>query len=239
MSSRAAGLPLLAAAALAAAPASARAADADAFEGKVRPISNLLYGKAGRLEITPGGALSLDDAFFRKYMASGKVTWHFSEWLALSGTFAGGVARPTASTNVCPPNQACRPATDDQLARVPGEIQMMAGGEIGFAPVYAKVSAFAEKVGHFDLSLLLGADWIGYRRVLSATDPPGVSPGRKGAVAGHVGLGARLFVAEWGALRLEVKDYAYRVAVSGQNRIEQQLMLELGLSIFLPLTRGP
>lgn len=236
MSSRTAGLPLLAAAAFAAAPAAVRAAEADAFEGKIRPISNLLYGKAGRLEVTPGGALSLNDAFFRKYMASGKLTWHFSEWLALSGTFASGVARPTGSTNVCPPNQACSPASDEQLARVPGEIQMMAGGEIGFAPVYAKVSAFAEKVGHFDLSLLLGADWIRYRRVTSPGEA--VTGESKSAVGGHAGLGARLFIAEWGAIRLEVKDYAYLVSVGGENRIEQQLMAEMGLSFFLPFSRG-
>ena len=41
-------------AALLLAPAAARAANkADAFEGKIRPVSGQLYGKAGRFELTP------------------------------------------------------------------------------------------------------------------------------------------------------------------------------------------
>jgi outer membrane beta-barrel protein len=226
---------------LAAAPA-ARAAEADAFEGKVRPISGQLYRKAGRVELTPEVAVSLNDAFFSKALFGAKLTWHPREWLAVGGSFAAGVAEATSSTQVCPPAEGCRPATPAQLAAVPGEIRMKAGGEVGFSPVYAKLNVLAEKVIHFDLSLLAGADWIAYREVLPAPSNPGaaVSAGTASAVGGHLGLGARVFLAEWGALRIEVKDYAYQVPVNGKKQWEQQLFLELGLSVFLPLgNRAP
>jgi outer membrane beta-barrel protein len=235
-------LPLALLCAAAFAPPPARADDSDAFAGKVQPVSGQLYRKAGRFELTPAVGLSLNDAFFTKVLLGAKATWHFSEWLALTGSFAGGFASPTGSTEVCPANQGCHPAFKDQLAAVPGEIKTIGGLEVGFSPVYAKVNLLAEKVGHFDLSLLAGADRISYREVLAPPSSPGspVGTGTKAAFGGHAGLGARLFFADWGALRLEFKDYLYFVKVSGSTKLEQQLLVETGLSVFFPLrNRGP
>jgi outer membrane beta-barrel protein len=225
-----------------AAPLRARASEADAFENKIRPISGQLYQKAGRLELTPGAELSLDDAFFTKVLLGAKATWHFAEWLSLGGSFAAGFSSETGSTQVCPPNQGCRPATAAQLAAVPGEIKQRASAEVGFSPVYAKLNFLAEKVIHFDLSLLAGADWISYRAVLPApTDPnAAVSPGTARAFGGHLGLGSRVFLGEWGALRLDFKDVLYRAEVADRKKWQQQLLFEAGLSVFLPLSnRAP
>jgi outer membrane beta-barrel protein len=237
---RALPIALLCAAALA--PPAVGASEADAFASKVEPISGQLYRKAGRFELTPGVDLSLNDAFFSKVLFGAKATWHFSEWLAVTGSFAGGFSSATGSTQVCPANQGCHAAFPDQLAAVPGEIKTKGGLEVGFAPVYAKLNLLAEKVAHFDLSLLGGADWIAYREVLPPPQNPGspVSPATKRAIGGHLGLGARLFLGPWGALRVEVKDYLYRVPVSGATKLEQQLFVEMGLSVFLPLqNRSP
>lgn len=218
------------------APALARGSEADAFENRVRPISGQLYRKAGRLELTPGAELSVNDAFFQKYLFGGKLTYHLSEWLSIGASGAVGPSSVTGSTLVCPPNDACRPATDAQLAAVPGEIRMKAGGEIGFSPVYAKLNFLAEKAVHFDLSLLAGVDWISYREVLPPPSSPAaaVNPGKVSTVGGHLGIGTRVFLAEWGALRIEFKDYLYRADVAGTTRWQQQLFLEAGFSIFLP-----
>jgi outer membrane beta-barrel protein len=224
------------------APLGARASEADAFENKIRPISGQLYQKAGRLELTPGAELSLNDAFFKKYLFGARATWHFAEWLSLGGSFATGFADETGSTQVCPPNQGCRAATAAQLAAVPGEIKRRASVEVGFSPVYAKLNFLAEKVLHFDLSLLAGADWISYRAVLPAPTDPGaaVSPGTASAVGGHLGLGSRVFLGEWGALRLDFKDVLYRAEVADRKKWQQQLLFEVGVSLFLPLSnRAP
>jgi len=219
------------------APALARGSEADAFENRVKPISGQLYQKAGRLELSPGAEISVNDAFFQKFLFGGKLTYHFSEWLSIGASGAVGPSRVTGSTLVCPPDNACRAATEAQLAAVPGEIQLKAGGEIGFSPVYAKLSFLAEKAVHFDLSLLVGADWISYREVLAPPANPAqaVSPGKVSTVGGHLGIGTRVFLAEWGALRVEFKDYLYRVDVAGSTRWQQQLFVEAGISVFLPL----
>lgn len=230
--SRAIAIALLCAAALA--PPAARATQADAFAGKIQPISGQLYRKAGRLELTPVVELSLDDAFFSKVLFGLRAGWHLNDTWAVTGSFSGGFASATGSTQVCPANQGCRPATSDQLAQVPGEIKMKGGLEVGFAPVYAKLNLLAAQVVHFDLSLLAGADWISYREVLPASTGTPLSPGTKGTFGGHLGLGTRLFLAEWGALRLEIKDYLYGVPIRGTTKLEQQLFVEMGFSFFLP-----
>jgi outer membrane beta-barrel protein len=221
---------------LAAAPAATAAKEAaDAFGQRIPPVSGRLYSKAGKLEITPTANLSLNDAFFSKYFFGGKVGWHATETWSFSGSITTGFARATGSTAVCPRNEGCQSATDAQLTQVPGELRTMVGAEIGFSPVYGKLNAFAEKVIHFDLSFLLGADWIRYRGVQSATDAnAGADPGVQSTFGAHVGLGTRVFLGRTTALRIEVKDYLYRAPVLGSNTIQNQLFTEIGLSFFLP-----
>jgi outer membrane beta-barrel protein len=237
-------LLFLALAATAAAPRPAAAQKADAFAGKVQPVSGQLYGKRGRLELTPTFDLSLNDAFFSKRMGGVKLGYHLFEWLSISGQYALtlGDPSPTGSAVICPPNEGCSEAGQESLYQVPGAIESIAGGEVAFTPVYGKLNLFAEKVVHVDMSILLGVDWIGYRRVLSAQEAEsGVVPESESAVGGHVGLGMRIFLAQAFALRLEVKDYIYSVDVpnvvtdGGSSKdLQNQLVAELGVSVFFP-----
>ncbi len=246
---RSLALAALSAVALAAAPGAARAdSRSDAFEGKIPPVSGALYRKAGRVELTVTGDLSLNDAFFNKYFGGLKLGYHFTEAWSLSAHVASGAAVRTGSAVVCPTGAGCSPASDTQLYQVPGKLDLLTGLEVAWSPVYGKLNAFSEKVGHFDLSILLGADRFGFRKVLSKADAEALAPGQKppgdAAWGGHVGLGARLFLAEWAALRLEVKDYVYQVTVpnlpaSGGKDVQNQLFTELGFSVFFPFQNRP
>ena len=232
--------------ALAALPAAARAGNkADAFEGKIQPISGQLYRKTGRLELTLLGDLSVNDAFFTKYFGGLQVGWHLTEFWSLSASYATGGASPTDSTTVCPANQGCRPATPAELAQLPGRLHGVAGLEVAWTPVYGKLNVLAEKVGHFDLGVVAGADWIQLDQVLTSDQAvnQGLTPKRTSTVGGHVGLAARLFLGEAVALKLVVKDLVYAVDVpnvqeNGRARsdVQNQFFTELGVSVFFPLT---
>ena len=81
-------------------PSPAAASKADAFAGKIQPVSGQLYRKAGRFELTLGGAMSLNDAFFNKYLGDVKLGYHLFDWLAVSvhgayGAAAGWIGRAT------------------------------------------------------------------------------------------------------------------------------------------------
>jgi outer membrane beta-barrel protein len=237
MTLRAPAILLCAAALAVLAPCAARASAADAFENKVKPVSGQLYEKAGKLELTlPSAELSLNDAFFSKYMAGAKLGYHFSEYLSAAVTGAAGFAVATGSTSVCPINEGCRTAPAGQLYQVPGLIRWMAGAELAFSPVYGKLNVFAERAIHFDLSLLAGPDLVAYRDVLGPgqTSP---APGTATSIGGHVGVGARVFLASFLALRLEVKDVLYSVPHLTTGRLQSQLFADAGLSFFIPVAR--
>lgn len=248
MTARHATRALLAALLLLAAarPAPARAASkADAFEGKIQPISGQLYRKAGRFELTPVAQLSVNDAFFSKYFGGLKATYHLTEFWSVGGSFATGTTAKTGSAVVCPANQGCHPASAAELYQVPGRLRSVAGLEVAWAPIYGKLNVLAEKVAHFDLSLVLGADLVSHDKVLSSDEAIRLQlkPASQSTLGGHVGIGARLFITEAVAVRLEFRDLVYRVDVpnragSGQGAgdIQNQLFTELGVSIFFPLT---
>jgi outer membrane beta-barrel protein len=219
---------------------------ADAFAGKIPPVSGQLYRKAGRVELAATGNLSLNDAFFTKYFGGAKLGYHFTEFLSGAVHASGGAARQTGSTVVCTAAGGCSDASEAQLRQVPGRIKGIVGAEIAWSPIYGKLNVLAERVAHFDLSILAGPDVIFHEEILAReqVDLVGASasPGTTTAYGGHVGLAARIFLTEWMAARLEVKDYVYAVKVpnagSGSD-LQNQLFTEIGVSFFLPTRNRP
>ncbi len=235
--------------ALAALPAlaAAQSSKADAFAGKIPPVSGQLFRTGGRLELTVAGAMSLNDAFYTKYFGTAKLTYHLGDFWSAGAYASGGTAVLSGSSTLCSATSGCSNASDAQLWQVPGRIQYIVGAELGWTPVYAKLNVLSEQVGHFDLTLLLGPDLIVHEKILSAQEAAalaasGGSPGTDSAIGGHVGLAARFFFSPWIALRLEFKDYVYGVKVPNNpsvgTDVQNQLFTEVGLSFFFP-TRNP
>jgi outer membrane beta-barrel protein len=218
---------------------------ADAFEGKIQPISGQLYTKAGRFELTPLATLSVNDAFFNKYFGGLKATYHLTEFWSVGGGYALGATSATGSAVVCPANQGCHPASAAELYQVPGRLRSVASLEVAWAPIYGKLNVLAEKVAHFDLALVAGADLVSHDQVLSADQAIrlGLKPKAESSIGGHLGVEARLFLSEAVALRLEFRDLVYRVDVPnragsglGAADVQNQLLAEIGVSVFFPLS---
>jgi outer membrane beta-barrel protein len=238
-----AGRWLLFSAALAAAapPSPARGSEADVFENKIEPVSGVLYPKSGRFEVTPTFNLSLIDPFYSKTLFGAKLGYHLDEYFSIHASFATGPASATGSASVCPANQGCGPATNEQLYQVPGRIRMMAGGEVAFSPIYGKLNLIGEQVAHFDVSILGGADYVVFQKALEsgvaqAAAQAGQKPPDASSLAGHVGLGLRIYLYGFVALRLELKDYLYRAEIGNLQRMQwqNQLFADMGLSFFFP-----
>jgi len=247
---RHAALAALLALALAAAGAPLRAraqSKSDVFAGKIPPVAGQLFTKAGHLELTLSGNFSLDDAFYQKYFAGLKAGYHFNEFLSLSAQVAAGFTRTTNSTVLCPSNAGCHEATAYQLFQVPGNMKAVYGLEGAWSPIYGKLNAFSEKVGHFDMSLLVGVDLVAYKEVVSSEQAAqlqqsGGEPPITRTWGGHLGLGARFFFTPWLAFRAEIKDYLFRIQIPNSgvdSKLQNQLFTELGLSFFLPVSSRP
>lgn len=227
--------------------AAAAQSKADAFAGKIPPVSGQLFRKAGRLELVASGDLSLDDAFFRKYFGGLELGYHFTESWALSLRASGGFATRSGSAVVCAANVGCSNASETMLQQVPGRIRGIAAIGVAWAPVYGKLNVLAEKVAHFDLALLAGGDLVARDEILSRADAEalalsGGSPKLEMSPGFHVGLGAHLFLSEFMAVRLELKDLVYFVKVPNNgpgNDWQNQLFTEIGLSFFFPSHNRP
>ncbi len=242
---------VLALAAAAPPQAQAQSSKADVFAGRIPPVSGQLFQKAGRFELTATGDVSLNDAFFTKYLAGLELGDHLTESWGISvaaagdvvdlGSFHLGAVSRSGSAVTCSAAGGCSDASQESLRQLPGRVRGLASASVAWSPVYGKLNVLAEKVAHFDLALLAGGDLVRRDEILGALDA--ATPARKVWTPGfHVGLGARLFLTQGLALRLVVKDVFYAVKVPNAGTgsdWQNQLFSELGVSFFFPTRNRP
>jgi outer membrane beta-barrel protein len=210
--------------------------DIGPLKERIRPVSGHLFLKKGRLELSPSATLSFRDAFFTKYILGGTVTYHPLETLGVS--LRAGYALPgvSGSAQLCTFNDSAgcsAPRFEDLDGKAPGQITMMGGLDLQWAPIYGKVSLLAEKFIHFDMYAIGGVSAVQYR------GPPeaGTSGASSAYIApgANVGIGARFFLNRWMTVRTEVRDLIYvEKALIPAQVLRNQLLFELGFSFFLP-----
>jgi outer membrane beta-barrel protein len=211
---------------------------------RIRPVSGHLFLMEGRFELSPMVGLSIRDAFFTKVLFGAALTYHLSEAWAVSARGGYAASLISGAAQICAPSSSlsgqaagCHPPSWDELTRsADGQPANKAYGLLTFvgsldllwAPLYGKLSVFAEKVLHFNMYALVGPAVVIY------------GPGRVVTVGGNAGLGFRFVVNSFLAVRLELRDLIYQEAgieaASPVTSIRNQLMAELGFSFFLPTT---
>lgn len=248
-------LSLAAALALFAAPASAQedaegadtgAVDREAgpLRDRIRPVSGHLFLKAGRFEISPAASLSVRDSFFTKVGFGGSITYHFIETLALSLRGAYVLPLVAGAAQICTVTvdennnqvRSCRPPAYDELdGKAPGQIRLLAGAELQWAPIYGKLSVLAEQFLHFDIYAILGGAVVGYQ------GPPETAGGPSRPLyspALNAGAGMRFFLNRFITVRGELRDVVYSETISTGDSFRNQLVFELGVSFFIPPSFG-
>jgi outer membrane beta-barrel protein len=199
---------------------------------RIRPVSGHLFLKKGRFEFSPSATISLRDAFFRKYIFGATFTYHPLETLGLS--LRAGYSLPTVSDSA----QLCTFGGDDGSQRscrspnfaeldgsAPGQLSLLTGVDVQWAPIYGKISLLAQTFAHFDMYAVGGASFVQYKADSS-----------KFTVGGNVGLGLRFFLNRYITLRTEVRDLIYveQHPDPVNSSLRNQLLFELGVSFFLP-----
>lgn len=205
------------------------------LEDRIRPVSGSLFIRKGRSELEPMVGISVNDAFFQKYMFGLKYQYHLSDNLGIELGGAFGISMASGNVNICRP-EGCGTPDKSQLKGTPGDIGMIVGLGANWSPLYGKINLMAEKVIHFDTFFMGGLDGIQYKQpVLDLTQDPASTF----AFGGHIGVGQHFVFNDFSALRVELRDYVYQGqrAVNGayQSHLENQLMLDIGVSFFFPL----
>jgi outer membrane beta-barrel protein len=194
---------------------------------RVRPVSGHVFLKKGRFEVSPGVTFSVKDAFFTKYILGASLTFHPGETFGIGVRAGYGLNTISGAAQICEPNQGCRSPSQAEVDRqAPGQIQLLGGLDLQWAPIYGKISIISEAFLHFDLYGIIGPEVIQY---VSRTGPTFT-------FGGNVGIGTRIFITRWMTLRFELRDLIYQEQTGFADSLRNQILFDLGFSFFFPTT---
>ncbi|MBN2498835.1 MAG: outer membrane beta-barrel domain-containing protein [Deltaproteobacteria bacterium] len=185
---------------------------------RIKSIQRKVFLKSGRWEMAPVFALSLNDAFYQKMGGGASVVYHPADSLGidLHGVYVG-----TIQTDMVVYFQQANGA----LPKV-SRLRYFLTANLQWSPLYGKLSFITDDILHFDAYLLAGF---------------GMAYTETGAkFAADFGLGLRYFLTSWLVVKIEVRDLVYTetfqldVSRTEFSDIQNHVMLNLGLSFFLP-----
>jgi outer membrane beta-barrel protein len=187
------------------------------------PVTAQIFRIGGRTEAEPLFQVSVGDPFYRTWLAGVRVEHHLDERWSFGFHALGGASGVSAPIELCG-DSACDAPTAARLRSTPGNIQMMAGLEASWAPLYGKLSLFGEKTIHFDAYLALGPEIL---RETIAPDPATTATGRF-ALGGRASIGERVFFSDNFMIRFGVSEVVYGSSVRGHTEVERKLSIEGG-----------
>lgn len=185
----------------------------EGVEEDIRVIQQRPFLRKGRGELAPYFAFAMNETLFTHLGVGIVVNYHILENLSVGASYAKYFSHE---------RELFQDVQDDyRVYPEKWELDWYAGGHVAYVPVYGKFILFNSAIVHWDAYLIAG---LGATRT-SITDA---------AFTGNLGLGSRLFLAEGLTLNFEVRDYIFEEDFKGGARVVNNVMLQVGLSIFLP-----
>lgn len=182
-----------------------------------RGVVPRLFKKALRHEFSPMGGWYAGDISDGAPIYGGAYTFHFSEELGLEAAYYRTEQKFTLLEAVHDAHQELI-----NIVEVERDTIQLFLGHFVWSLAYGKVRWLGGAIGRFDFYLSLGA---------GAT----LEPGELG-VTGSGGFGMKFYLAEWLALRLDVKDHvrAQKRVQLGVEKVVNDISAMGGLSVFIP-----
>jgi outer membrane beta-barrel protein len=181
---------------------------------KYRGVQKRLFQKAGRHELSVHGGWYAADLLSSSYLLTAAYTFHFTEDLALEASF--GYTRADSKLV-----RIVQDETSFTALRLNTPVYLYMG-HLLWSIAYGKVRWFEGGITRFDLHLAFGG---------GVTDNQSAQ-----GLTGSFGLGFSLYMAEWFALRFDVRDQVLPQELLGHSQIVNNVAALLGLSLFLPFS---
>jgi outer membrane beta-barrel protein len=189
------------------------------------PVSAQIFRIGGRLEAQPMFQFSIGDPFFRSILFGLRLEQHLDERWSVSAHALGGASLLSAPIDVCT-DSSCTSPDAGRLRSTPGDIRMTTGLEVGWAPIYGKLSVAGEKTIHFDAYVSAGPEVL-----LERIAPDAASPtASRWALGGRLSVGERVFFSNNFLVRLAASELLYSTRVRGHAEWERKLSVEIGLA---------
>ncbi len=179
---------------------------------RYRGVQKRLVQKESRHELSVMGGVYAADLLSSSYLLSAAYTFHFTEDLGLEASF--GYSRADSSLV-----RIVEEDTSFTALRLDTPV-FIYEGHLLWSLAYGKLRWFSGSVSRFDLFLAFGG---------GVTDNQSAQ-----GLTGSFGLGLKLFLNEWFALRVDVRDQILSQELLGRSEIVNNLAATLGISVFLP-----
>ena len=166
---------------------------------KVKVIQKRLFEKQGRFALTPHFGIIPNDEFFNYVPLGLRVGYFISEDLGLE-VWGQYLFHMKSDLEKFLNDEFFIKTTTPQV------LLWNAGLNGLWSPIHGKLGVFTKKLWHFDFHLAFGAGAIG---TTVRTRKLGGKEKNQVDVAGNVGVGARMYVIDWGAVRVEYRHFFY------------------------------
>ncbi len=203
-----------------------------------------VFRKGGRHELSIGGGVIPSNTFIFYGLLPIEYTYHFRETFGFEGMFiypfqsVKGIVQDLGNIPCPSPNSDIN---GDGIPDTNCGVQLKGGveaykalyfGNVLWSPIYGKLSIFSKRIYHFDIFIVAGAGLVDTDTIRTdlAGQPKQGGPNRFGF---DVGLGGKLFVNDWLAVRLDIRNFTVRQGLPF-NKIANDQMYSLGVSFFLP-----
>jgi outer membrane beta-barrel protein len=230
---------------------------AQSLNERVHVLMKRDYSVKNKIEISLFGGLSVDDIFTQHYTAAIAVDYHIDEAFAIEAMWMTSKV-PFVMCDVVPGSsdpteyEDCAGARwhsytdaydnihqDAKLSPSNADLAMISnylGLNVQFSPIYGKFSLFNMGLVHADFYVTAGGGvaTTEYQRPNHHWVDTGTY------FVGNFGLGFRVFLARWFALRLDVRDLTFAARVNSEaggaaasrpeTKIRNTLFVMLGLS---------
>lgn len=179
-----------------------------------RGVQERLFIKAFRHELSAMGGYYAADLYSSNWLVGGAYTFHFSEDLGLEASVQFTRFR-TAATDIYErryPQVQVLERTDR-----PGRLYF---GHLVWSFAYGKLRWMGGGISRFDFNFAFGA---------GVTDDSSSQ-----GLTGSFGLGSKLYFGKWFAVRADLRDHVLRESLLGEDKLVNDLMMTLGISVFVP-----
>ncbi|MEE2903416.1 MAG: outer membrane beta-barrel domain-containing protein [Myxococcota bacterium] len=181
---------------------------------RIKSVQRKAFLKKKRVELFPFFAMNLNDPFYQHFVGGAALAFHLKDSFALE--LKGGAVVGTISQDAVKLVRVNEGAICEDCPQMKYHID----ANLGWAPIYGKISLLGESIIHFDTYFTAGLGAF-------ATDS-GMNP------AVNFGIGQRYFLNDWLVGRVEIRDYVFNDSRDQISDLQNVLMLSLSLSGFFP-----
>lgn len=178
-------------------------------EYEIRVIRPRYMIKAGHFEVAAGLATIVNQTFIYSFLATGLMTFHLSETLALE-------AQGAYALNV---DRADKSRLNDRFAikTILLRPESLLNGRLLWTPSYGKFHLSSARIVYFDTYLAVGGGMTGIRYLYDYCDGAAPTPRSKSYPTAVLGLGQRYFIDRSSSLRVGLDmQRVFVVSADGQ-----------------------